>query len=186
MTTAADIQHRLDGTLDVITWLRSQAAAIESIGRLLAQTLQSGGLVMTAGNGGSAAEALHFSEELIGRYRSDRPAKRSICLNADSTALTCIGNDYGFEQVFARGVEGLGRPHDLVVGLSTSGRSPNIIRMFETSRRIGCRTLGLLGSDGGPCLSLCDFSIVVPSTDSAHVQEAHLAAIHLLCEFLEP
>lgn len=186
MITPDHIRQRLDGSLTAITWLKEHAAEIHAVGSLIASALTSGRLLMTAGNGGSAAEALHFSEEVIGKYRTSRRPYRSICLNADPTALTCIANDFGFEHIFARQIEALGQPGDLLVGLSTSGQSPNILKALETARARGCITVGLLGSDGGRAASLCDHSLIIPGRDSAHIQEAHLALIHIFCEFLEP
>ena len=139
----------------------------------------------TCGNGGSAAQALHLAEELIGRYRSNRPPLRAVCLNADPTALTCIANDFGFDQVFARQCEALLTPGDVLLVFSTSGKSPNLIKALEISRTRGCTAIALLGKDGGECGVLCDQALIVAADDSAHVQEAHLVVLHLICEALE-
>ena len=156
------------------------AAADELVGRL-----GGGGTLYTCGNGGSAAQAMHLAEELIGRYRSDRPAQRAVCLNADATALTCIANDFGYDQVFARQCEAMLAPGDLLAVLTTSGRSPNIVRALEVARDRGVRTVGLLGGGGGEASALCDHPILVESDVSAHVQEAHQVVVHLLCEAVE-
>lgn len=179
------IQRRLDGSLEAIHWLRNHAIELDRFADRFAQVLQRGGLVATCGNGGSAAEALHLAEELVGRYRASRAPRRAICLVADPTALTCIANDFGFEQIFSRQVEALLRPEDALLVFSTSGRSPNIVAALRAARARGATTLGLLGGDGGACAALCDESIVVPLTDSAFVQEAHQVVMHLLCERLE-
>lgn len=152
---------------------------------LLVRTLESGGTVLTCGNGGSAAEALHLAEELSGRYRSNRPALRGVSLCADPTALTCIANDFGFDHVFARQIEALGRPGDLLVVFSTSGKSANLVRALHVARERGIATLGLLGGEGGPCLTLCDCAVVVHGVDGAGVQEAHQMLLHTLCEACE-
>ena len=137
------------------------------------------------GNGGSAAQALHFSEELLGRYKRDRPAIAAVCLNADPTALTCIANDFGFERVFARQIEALSGPEDGLVVFSTSGRSPNILEALKTAARQGTKTIGFLGGDGGPALPLCDEAVVIQGDDTAAIQEAHQTLLHACCELLE-
>ena len=142
--------------------------------------------MLTCGNGGSAAEALHFAEELVGRFDADRPPLRALCLNADPTALTCIANDYGFEQIFARQCQALAGPEDAFVVFSTSGRSPNIVRALEVARAQGTRTIGLLGGDGGAAAALCDLCLIAPGQDSAAIQEAHQVVLHAVCNCLEP
>ncbi len=155
---------------------------IETIGRIVA----AGGKVVTCGNGGSAAEALHFSEELVGRYRSDRPAIPAICLNADPTALTCIANDFGFDEIFARQCEALLAADDVLVVFTTSGRSVNLLRALDVARERRAATVGFLGGDGGPALDRCDVSIIVPGPDSAAIQEVHQMLMHAVCEQFEP
>ncbi len=184
MTTEL-LRQRLDGAAAAIAALHDQVQTLHAICEAARTTIIGGGTIFTAGNGGSAAQALHLAEELIGRYRGDRPPFRAICLNADPTALTCIANDFGFDRVFARQVEALAGPDDALVVLSTSGRSPNLLAALEEARARGVRTLGLLGRDGGACLGSCDQALVVPGDDAAHIQEAHLVIVHLLCEGLE-
>lgn len=165
------------------------AASEEALCRMIAavhETIGAGGAILTCGNGGSAAEAMHMSEELIGRYRSNRAPLRAICLNADPTAITCIANDFGFDEVFARQLEGLGCRGDLLIVFSTSGRSPNILRALEVARSRSIKTIGLLGKDGSPAAALCDHHICIPGADSAAAQEAHQMVVHMLCESLEP
>jgi D-sedoheptulose 7-phosphate isomerase len=181
---ASRISDRIEASLAAIASLREQADRIEEFGSMLITCLQRGGTIYTCGNGGSAAEALHLAEELIGRYRGDRPPLRALCLNADPTALTCIANDFGFEQVFARQCEALLTPADVLVVFSTSGASANIIAALRTARARGVDAIGLLGRDGGECAGLCS-SLIVRSNDSAHVQEAHQVVLHLLCELIE-
>lgn len=183
--TAALLERRLACSIEAISSLRPllpQAARLfDRVGALL----RAGGLLCTAGNGGSAAEALHLAEELIGRYRSNRRPWRAQCLNADPTALTCIANDFGFEQVFARQCQALLRPGDGLLVLSTSGASPNIVAALAAARNAGAACFAFLGRDGGACRALCDECVVVPAIDSAAIQEAHQVLMHMLCETLE-
>ena len=169
------LTSRLDGSL----------RAIVRIGHALLERLDNGGVLYTAGNGGSAAQALHLAEELIGRYRSDRQPLPAICLNADPTALTCIANDFGFDSVFARQCTALLGPQDVLLVLTTSGRSDNLIAALKTARDAGTMTIGLLGRDGGPCCDLCDHPVIVSDDDSAFVQDAHQVLLHLICELAE-
>ncbi len=184
-TLAALLASRLEGSIAVVGSLRRMLADIAAVAGAVTHCLTSGGLVTTAGNGGSAAQALHLAEELIGRYRSDRPPKRALCLCADPTALTCIANDFGFEHVFARQCEALLGPGDALVALTTSGRSPNVVEALRAARQRGAATIGLLGGDGGACAALCDHAVIVPGSDSAFIQEAHQVIIHLICEAVE-
>ena len=154
---------------------------LETIGRVVA----AGGKVVTCGNGGSAAEALHLSEELVGRYLSNRPAIPAICLNADPTALTCIANDFGFDAVFSRQCEALLAAEDVLVVFTTSGRSANLLRALDVARDRGAATVGFLGGDGGAALDRCDASIVIPGPDSAAIQEIHQMLMHAVCEQFE-
>ena len=145
----------------VLAAARELDPAVSAAGRAILGSLRAGGKLLTCGNGGSAADALHLAEELVGRYRVERPALPAVCLNADPTALTCIGNDYGFEQVFARGVKALGRPGDVLVGFTTSGNSANVLAAFAAARRCAVVTILLAGKDGGQARGRCDFEIIV-------------------------
>lgn len=148
-------------------------------------TLKGGGKILACGNGGSASDAMHLVEELVGRYRSNRRALPAIALVADPTVLTCIANDWSYEAVFSRQVEAHGRPGDLLICFSTSGNSPSIIRAIETARSAGVKTLALLGKDGGACRDIADQSIVVPHTNTARIQEIHTWFLHVLLEAVE-
>jgi D-sedoheptulose 7-phosphate isomerase len=185
MTDRDTINARIDGSLTAIGALREQGDRIGDLARALIDRLRAGGTLYTAGNGGSAAQAMHLAEELIGRYRGDRPPFRAVCLNADPSAVTCIANDFGYEQVFARQSEALLGDRDILLVLSTSGDSANLVEALQVARRRGALTIGLLGSAGGRCAGLCDHTVTVPGGDSAHVQEAHQVVVHLVCELIE-
>ncbi len=185
MSHADTITRRLDGSMAAIGSLRDQVDRIDAVGTALIDRLNRGGTLYTAGNGGSAAQALHLAEELIGRYRGNRPALRAMCLNADPTTMSCIANDFGYERVFARQCEALLGPDDILLVLSTSGKSPNLVEALKTAKQSATLTVGLLGSDGGACGPLCDHEITIDATDSAFVQEAHQVVVHLLCEMIE-
>jgi D-sedoheptulose 7-phosphate isomerase len=185
-TTWVDaLRERIDGSVATISALRSQLDRIEAMCNALAHGIERGGTIYTAGNGGSAAQALHLAEELIGRYRSNRPPIRAVCLCADPAALTCIANDFGFEEVFARQAQALLTPGDALVVLSTSGKSANIVRALEVARERSALTIGLLGGDGGSCAHLCDHAVIVSARDSAQIQDAHQVVLHLICERFE-
>lgn len=185
MNTAELLKERISGSVAAISSLQAQVPQLAMISELICDRLADGATLYTAGNGGSAAQALHLSEELIGRYRSNRKPLRAVCLNADPTALTCIANDYGFEHVFARQCEALVRQGDVFVALSTSGNSANIVNALQSARRHGGITVGLLGNAGGSGQQFCDHAIIVPGRDSAHIQEAHQVIVHLICEVAE-
>jgi len=158
---------------------------VERAARLLGETFAAGGKVLVCGNGGSAAEAQHFSDEMLGRYKQNRPSYPVVALTADSAALTCIGNDFGFEEVFARQVEGLGKPGDVLMGLSTSGNSKNVLRAVEVATARRMKVIALTATRG-KLRELADVSIESPSETTARIQELHLHAIHLLSEYFEP
>lgn len=165
--------------------LAAQQAGVERIGADLAKVLRSGGKIMLCGNGGSAADAQHIAAELTGRLVDDRRPLAGLALSTDSSALTCIGNDYGFEAVFERQVRALGRAGDALVLISTSGRSANLLRAAEAARSAGITTIGLLGRDGGALLAHCDDALVVPSGVTARIQEAHIFVGHCWCAQIE-
>ena len=151
----------------------------------MAERLRRGCRILVAGNGGSAADAQHLAAELSGRYLKERRALAGIALTTDTSALTAIGNDYGFDFIFSRQVEALGRPGDLFIGISTSGNSANIIRAVASAKDLGLKTLGLLGRDGGKLKDLVDDALIVPSTVTARIQEVHQMVYHFWCEALD-
>ena len=155
------------------------------IGARLAEVLRGGGKIMWCGNGGSAADSQHIAAELTGRLINDRRPLAGLALSTDSSALTCIGNDYGFDAIFERQVRALGRAGDALVLISTSGRSPNLLRAAEAARAMGITAIGLLGRDGGALRSLCDDALIVPSDTTARIQEAHIFIGHCWCGLIE-
>ncbi len=145
------------------------------------KALKNGGRVLICGNGGSAADAQHFAAELSGRYKTERAGLAGIALSVDTSALTAIGNDYGFDFVFSRQVEAVGRSGDLLFGISTSGNSANVLNAFEKARLLGLDTVGLSGKGGGKMNEACRLNLVVPSSDTARIQEVHILVIHAIC-----
>ena len=158
---------------------------IQSAAEALIECVQGGGKALFCGNGGSAADAQHLAAELIGRFKKERAAIPAVALTTDSSVLTALGNDYGYERVFSRQVEALGQAGDLLVAISTSGRSPNALLAAKAARRRGMKTVALTGRGGGKLGALADICIPIPSTDAARIQEAHIAVGHILCDLLE-
>ncbi|PAF53912.1 phosphoheptose isomerase [Helicobacter sp. 13S00482-2] len=151
----------------------------------LSECISNGGKILFCGNGGSAADAQHFAAELTGRYKRERKPLAGIALSTDTSALTAIANDYGYEHVFSRQVQALANPSDIVFGISTSGNSKNIINALKVAQSIGCKTIGLSGKDGGLMNEVCDINLVIPSADTARIQEAHILIIHIICDVVE-
>jgi D-sedoheptulose 7-phosphate isomerase len=160
-------------------------ATLAAAAETTATAMKAGRKLMVAGNGGSAADAQHLVAEFVSRLCKDRPAMRAVALTTDTSILTAIGNDYGYEHVFARQIEALGQPGDVLFGISTSGNSPNVLRALELSRRMGIKTIGLTGKAGGKMLPLCDYCISIPSDVTMYVQQAHLALEHIFCMIAE-
>ncbi len=179
------IRGGLEELADTAAALRGQADRIEAIGRRYITTLRGGGTLFFAGNGGSAAHAQHVATEYVVRFSVARRPFRALALTTDSSLLTAAGNDLGFDRVFARQIEALARPGDLLVLHSTSGASRNLIAAVEAARRIGTGVVALLGRDGGPLAPLVDLAVVVPSDQTSRIQELHLAIEHLLVDMVE-
>jgi D-sedoheptulose 7-phosphate isomerase len=165
--------------------LAACGSAIADAAELVIETLRSGGKLLTFGNGGSAADAQHFAAELAGRFDRERPALPALALTANTSDLTAIGNDYGFERVFARLIEAHGRAGDVAVAISTSGNSANVIAAVEEARRRGLRSIGLLGKGGGKLAGLVDLALVAPSSDTQRIQECHIAIAHAIAELVD-
>jgi D-sedoheptulose 7-phosphate isomerase len=182
------IDEQLDAMSDLARALREDpqyAASLERTCQMVVDCLERGGKVLTLGNGGSATDALHLAEELIGRFRTNRRPLPAICLAADTSALTCIGNDFGFDQIFSRQVEALCAPGDVVIAFTTSGNSENIVLALQAAKAKGGRTVGMLGRGGGRSLPACDEAFVVPHQNTARIQEMHTLALHVICEAVE-
>ena len=158
---------------------------IERCAELIFETFENGGKVLICGNGGSAADAQHIAAEFVGRYETERKALAAIALTTDTSALTALANDYSFERVFARQVEALARPGDLLIAVSTSGNSPNVNAAVMTARQTGCRTLGMTGANGKKLASLCDECLMIPAERTARIQEAHITIAHIWCEIID-
>jgi D-sedoheptulose 7-phosphate isomerase len=160
-------------------------AAARKIAEISIAALRAGNKLLLAGNGGSAGDAQHIAAEITGRYKLDRPAYAAIALTTDTSALTAIANDYGYDQVFSRQVQGLGRRGDVLIGLTTSGRSPNILAALKLAREQGLVTVGFTGAKGQAMASACDHLLVAPTDDTPIVQQIHLAVAHGICETIE-
>ncbi|WP_430647332.1 D-sedoheptulose-7-phosphate isomerase [Agromyces sp. GXS1127] len=183
-TAAAVLERHLEGTLDVVRRLDAHRERIARWGRVLAERLDAGGRLLVAGNGGSAAEAQHLAAELTGRFRDDRRPFSSIALSTDTSAVTAIGNDYGFDEVFARQVRAHGRPGDILLLLSTSGSSGNLLRAAAAAADLGLLRWSMTGSAPNPLHAACDDGIALDGA-AANVQEAELVAVHALCVAFE-
>lgn len=165
--------------------LTELAPLVEVVAGRMSECLERGGKVLLFGNGGSAADAQHIAAELTGRYKKERRALAAIALTTDTSALTAIGNDYGYERVFSRQVEALANKGDLLIGISTSGNSQNVLLAFEEGRKIGCFCAGMSGRDGGKMNELCDVNLVIPSHDTPRIQEMHITLAHIMCHLVE-
>jgi phosphoheptose isomerase len=175
----------LNELIETLSEFRKSLIDVESAGNVLKSTLLGGSKIMTAGNGGSAADALHLSEEIVGRYKKERSPMSSICLASDPTLITCIGNDYGFDQIFARQIEGIGSPGDVLVVFSTSGNSRNIVESLNAARARKMKSIALLGKDGGAAKHISDAPIIIPSNSTARIQEIHGLIIHMWLDQIE-
>ena len=158
---------------------------ISEVGIAMQNCINNGGKILIMGNGGSAADSQHIAAEIVGRFKKERKGMPAIALTTDTSILTSVGNDYGYDYIFARQIEALCRPEDLVFGITTSGNSANVVRAIEAAKAIGATTVGLTGGTGGKLLNLCDFNLVMPSNVTARIQEAHIFVGHSLCEILE-
>lgn len=162
----------------------SRRGETEKVSRELANSFINGNKVLIAGNGGSNCDALHFAEEFTGRFRKDRRALPALAIS-DSSHITCVGNDYGFDYIFSKGVEAFGKPGDMFIGISTSGNSANVIKAVESAKKLGMKTVGLLGKDGGKLKGLCDYEFIVEGETSDRIQEIQMAILHIIIEGVE-
>jgi len=180
-----DIETTIQEHLDVVAGIRPLAATITDIARCAHDCLAAGGKVLWMGNGGSAADSQHLAAELVGRYSRERRGLASIALTTDTSILTAVGNDYGFDKIFARQIDALCQSGDVVVGLSTSGTSPNIIEALALANERKATTVGFTGGDGGTMRAIVDHCLIVPSKVTARIQEAHILMGHLICDQIE-
>lgn len=185
--------------MDYINYLKGEHAAhrtmfnaleplfplISDVGIAMQNCIKSGGKILLMGNGGSAADSQHIAAEIVGRFKKERKGMAAIAFTTDTSILTSVGNDYGYDYIFARQVEALCRPEDLVIGITTSGNSANVVNAMEAAKAIGAVTVGLTGGTGGKLTAICDFNLIMPSNVTARVQEAHIFVGHCLCEILE-
>lgn len=160
-------------------------ARIDLAGKLLVTTLERGNKILIAGNGGSAGDAQHFVAELAGKFIRDRKGLSAIALTTNSSIITAIANDFGYEHVFSRQIEALGKRDDVFIGISTSGNSKNLILAAQTARQHGLQTVGILGNNGGVMAQYCDISIIAPSFDTQAIQESHILIIHIICSIVD-
>ena len=158
---------------------------IIEVGKVVKEAVNSGNKLMLCGNGGSAADAQHIAAEFVGRYLKERPPLWAVALTTDTSILTSLGNDYSFDEIFVRQIAAIARPGDVLVAISTSGNSANILRAVATAKEAGCATVGLLGRDGGSLAPMCDHAIIVPADETPRIQEMHIMIGHMLCEFME-
>jgi D-sedoheptulose 7-phosphate isomerase len=178
-------QKNLDEHADMISKLASLEEHVTKAEDVITESLSRGGKVMLCGNGGSAADAQHLAAEFTGRFIKDRRPIAALALTTDTSALTCISNDYSYKNVFSRQLEALGRETDVLIGISTSGNSENVLDAVKCAAKLGIKTIGLLGNNGGLLATECDFSIVVPSQVTARIQEAHILIGHTICGAVE-
>ncbi len=155
------------------------------VAKAMEESLKNGGKVLTAGNGGSAADAQHFTGEIVGRFLRERDALAAISLVVDPVVMTCLGNDYGYNEAIARQIKGLGKKGDVFLAVSTSGNSDNLNNAIEAAKRMGIKTVGLTGKTGGMMKDICDYTLIVPSDSTPRIQEIHTFTVHLLCEMIE-
>jgi D-sedoheptulose 7-phosphate isomerase len=182
----ANAQQEIQGSIAVQAELaKGGVKEIVQAGRAIADCLQAGGKLIAFGNGGSAADAQHIAAEFVGRYRVERKALAAIALTTDSSALTAIGNDFGFEEIFSRQLEAIGKPGDVALAISTSGNSPNVLRALETAKKLGMSTIGLSGRSGGKMRACAAVCLCVPSDSVPRIQEAHTLIIHILSGIVE-
>ncbi len=181
-----DIQNVFNEHIDVAQRTAAELGdTIVAVAKEVEICLQKGNKVLIFGNGGSAADAQHIAAEFVGRFVKNRRSYPAIALTTDTSALTAIGNDYGFERIFERQVEGLAVAGDMVIGISTSGNSPNVLRGLEWGKKVGCKVVGFSGNNGGAMNEICDLHLVVPSNVTARIQEMHILIGHIICQAVD-
>jgi D-sedoheptulose 7-phosphate isomerase len=181
----SDLEHYLDRAVLTISSIRSLQVELAAAVDVIVECFTNQGKLLCCGNGGSAAEAAHLATEFLCRFEQDRPSLAALNLSADGSFLTATGNDYQFQQIFARQIDGLGRKDDVLVVFSTSGNSPNVVEALKAAPTRGLKTIAFLGRDGGECKELAEVSLIVPSQITSHIQEAHQVMLHLVCSAVE-
>ncbi len=185
MQAKENFSKQLDQNISVFSNLKTIEESVLSASGLINNSIKSGGKLMLCGNGGSAADSQHIAAELVGRFIKDRRPLPAIALSTDTSAITCISNDYGYEYIFSRQVESLGNEADVLLAISTSGNSNNIVEAIKTAKQKKLKVIGLLGKDGGVIKEMCDIPIIVPSDVTARIQEVHIFLGHFFCLMLE-
>ena len=178
-------KKNIEEHINLFNKIGSLEKLLDDASNIMVNTIKKGGKLIFCGNGGSASDSQHISAEFVGRFIEDRIALPAISLTSDTSALTCISNDYGYEYVFSRQVEAISRPEDCLIGISTSGNSLNVINAIETSKQNGIKTISLLGKDGGSMKNIADINIIVDSNITARIQECHIFIGHTLCQLVE-
>ncbi|MFN4319896.1 MAG: D-sedoheptulose 7-phosphate isomerase [Aquificaceae bacterium] len=168
-----------------LAFVEIYAERILEVGQIMAQALKSGNKILLFGNGGSAADAQHIAAEIVGRFRRERGPLPAIALTTDTSILTALGNDYGFETIFERQIEALCMPGDIAIGISTSGESPNVVRGLMKAHDLGATTIAFTGRKGGKVIDIAHYSFIVPSYDTPRIQECHITLAHVLCEIID-
>jgi len=179
------LQHEMQEHITMFAQLQTILPQVVAVANELRATMQRGGKILIMGNGGSAADSQHIAAEIVGRYKKERRGLPAIALTTDTSILTSIGNDYGYDYVFTRQIEALCRPEDTVIGITTSGNSKNVVNAIIEANAIGATTIGLTGGTGGKLMDLCKFNLVMPSSNTPRIQEAHIFIGHSLCDMLE-
>lgn len=185
LTQDAFLMHELQAHTVMFAQLQSLFPNVIAVANELRATIQRGGKILIMGNGGSAADSQHIAAEIVGRYKKERRGLPAIALTTDTSIITCIGNDYSYDYIFARQIEALCRPEDTVIGISTSGNSQNVVNAIIEANAIGAMTIGLTGGTGGKLQELCKFNLIMPSNDTPRIQEAHIFIGHSLCDMIE-
>ncbi len=185
MTSSENLQKAITEHQAMFAKLADLIPQISQVAEELKACLKRGGKILLMGNGGSAADSQHIAAEIVGRFKKERRGLAAIALTTDTSIITSVGNDYGYDYIFARQIESLCRPEDVVVGITTSGNSKNVVAAIEEANRLGATTIGLTGGTGGKLNDLCKFNLIMPSSDTPRIQEAHIFVGHSLCELLE-
>ena len=179
------VKNEFNAHIKVADLLHNLTDAVATSAKLCIDCLKNDGKILIFGNGGSAADAQHLAAELVGRYKTERQGLAAIALTTDTSILTAITNDFGFERVFSRQIEALAKPGDLIIGISTGGTSLNVVSALKTSAKMNCKTIGLSGRTGGDFNEICDINLIVPSEDTPRIQEMHILIGHTICHLIE-